>query len=39
MGGLVKSKIKLISAEAEAKASSLGLAELGNMIVKKIYFL
>ena len=32
VGGLVKSKIKLISAEAEAKASSLSLSELGNNI-------
>ena len=30
VGEGVKSKIKLISAEAEAKASSLSLAELGN---------
>ena len=29
-GGSVKSKLKLISAKAEARASSLGLAELGN---------
>ena len=30
-GGSVKKKIKLISAKPEAKASSLGLSELGNM--------
>ena len=29
VGGRVKSKLKLNSAKAEAKASSLGLAELG----------
>ena len=29
-GGLVKLKLKLNSAKAEAKNSSLGLAELGN---------
>ena len=35
--GLVKSKLKLNSAKAEAKASSLGLAELGkgNKRIKK----
>ena len=29
--GSVKSKLKLISAKAEARASSFGLAELGNI--------
>ena len=32
-GWVVKSKIKLISAKAEAYASSLGLTELGNVLM------